>query len=116
MKNLLLGAMIVTLFSACSKEEENSQMAVKFSVTGQDVTEVKFNYKNTISGFKVPFSGTRDTTIYANIGETISVDAKSTGGALKGQIFVNNNLAAEQIDADTDGDGKTQVKTTWTIK
>ena len=116
MKNLLLGAMVLTLFSACSKEEANPQMAVKFSITGNQVTEVKLNYKNTINGFKVPFNGTRDTTIYANVGETISLDAKSTGGNLKGQIFVNNALVAEQIDADTDGDGKTQVKTSWTIK
>lgn len=113
MKKLFLIAFLAASVVSCDKEDND--MEVKFSVTGSDVNEVKFNYKNTFNSIATPFTGTRDTTIYAKIGETISLDAKATGGALKGQIFVNGLLNAEQIDADTDGDGKSQVKVSWTV-
>ena len=112
MKNLVLIAAILMLVVACGKEETTQE--VKFSVTGTSVTEVKFNYKNSIQNIKTPFDGMWDTTIVANIGETISLDSKATGGALTGQVFVNDVLVAEEEDADTDGDGKTQVKVNWT--
>ena len=112
MKNVILIATLLLLAIACDKEETTQE--VKFSVTGTSVTEVKFNYKNSIQNIKTPFDGTWDTTIVANIGETISLDSKATGGALAGKVFVNDVLVAEQIDSDTDGDGKTQVKVNWT--
>ena len=112
MKNVILIAAMLLLIVACDKEETTQE--VKFSVTGTSVTEVKFNYKNSIQNIKTPFDGTWDTTIVANIGETISLDSKATGGALTGQVFVNDVLVAEQIDSDSDGDGKTQVKVNWT--
>lgn len=114
MKKILLIACLALPLAACQKEDMETE--VKFSVTGTEVNEVKFNYKSTINSIATPFTGSRDTTVYANIGETISLNAKATGGALKGQIFINGILAAEQIDADSDGDGKTQVKVDWTIK
>ena len=112
MKNVILIAAMLLLVVACGKEEITQE--VKFSVTGTSVTEVKFNYKNSIQNIKTPFDGTWDTTIVANIGETISLDSKATGGALTGQVFVYGVLVAEQIDSDTDGDSKTQVKVNWT--
>ena len=114
MKKLFFIACLGLPLAACQKEEAENE--VRFSVTGTEVNEVKFNYKSTLNSIATPFTGTRDTTVYANIGETISLNAKSTGGALKGQIFVNGILAAEQLDQDTDGDGKTQVKVDWTVK
>lgn len=116
MKKLLPVVFGVMLIAACEKEDEGMGQKIRFSVTGTDVNEVKFNYKSSFHNIITPFTGTRDTTIYANLGETISLDAKATGGALKGQIFVNELLATEQIDADTDGDGKAQVKVNFTIK
>ncbi|WP_017732333.1 hypothetical protein [Nafulsella turpanensis] len=112
MKNVILIAALLLLVVACGKEETTQE--VKFSVTGTSVTEVKFNYKNSIQDVKTPFNGTWDTTIVANIGETISLDSKATGGALTGKVFVNDVLVAEKTDADSDGDGKTQVKVDWT--
>jgi hypothetical protein len=114
MKKLFLIACLALPLVACEKDDK--EMEVKFSVTGTEVNEVKFNYKSTLNSIATPFTGTRDTTIYANIGETISLDAKATGGSLKGQIFVNGLLAAEQIDADSDNDGKAHVKVDWTVK
>ena len=112
MKNVVPIAAMLLLVVACGKEETTQE--VKFSVTGTSVTEVKFNYKNSIQNIKTPFDGRWDTTVIANIGETISLDSKATGGALTGQVFVNDVLVAEEEDADTDGDGKTQVKVNWT--
>ena len=114
MKNLLLLTASLLLLVACKKDDTVQE--VKFSVSGTSVTEVKFNYKSSIHNIKTPFDGTRDTTIVASIGETISLDSKATGGPLTGQIFVNDVLVAEQEDADPDGDGKTQVKVNWTVK
>lgn len=114
MKNLLLIAALLLSIVACDKEETVQE--VKFSVTGISVTDAKFNYKSSIHSIGTPFDGTRDTTIIANIGESISLDAKATGGPLTGQIFVNDVLVAEQNDEDADADGKTQVKINWTIK
>lgn len=116
MKNLLLLSAVLVMLSSCGDDKEETQRTVKFTLTGSNVTEAKFNYKSTISAVKTPFTGTWDTTVYVNIGETLSLDAKSTGGHLKGQVFVGNTLNAEQIDADTDGDGKTQVKVALTVK
>lgn len=114
MKNLLLIAALLLSIVACDKEEVVQE--VKFSVTGTSVTDAKFNYKSSIHSIRTPFDGTRDTTIIANIGESISLDAKATGGPLTGKIFVNDVLVAEQNDEDADADGKTQVKINWTIK
>ncbi|WP_017730858.1 hypothetical protein [Nafulsella turpanensis] len=112
MKNVILIATFLLLIIACGKEETTQE--VKFAITGTSVTEVKFNYKSSIQTINTPFDGTWDTTIVANIGETISLDSKATGGALKGQVFINGTLVTEEIDADTDGDGKTQIKVNWT--
>lgn len=114
MKNIILIAASLLLFVACDKEE--TVQKVKFSVTGTSVTDAKFNYKSSIHGIPTPFDGTRDTTIIASIGESISLDAKATGGQLAGKIFVNDALVAEKTDEDIDADGKTQVKISWTIK
>lgn len=116
MKNLLLLSAVMLVLASCGEEKEETQRTVKFTLTGTDVTEAKFNYKSTISAIKTPFTGSWDTTVYANIGETLSLDAKATGGTLKGQVFVGGVLNAEQIDADADGDGKTQVKVALTVK
>lgn len=114
MKNIILIAASLFLFVACNKEEMVQK--VKLSVTGTSVTDAKFNYKSTIHSIHTPFDGTRDTTFIANIGESVSLDVKATGGPLAGKIFLNDILVAEQTDEDIDADGKTQVKVSWTIK
>lgn len=116
MKNLLLLSAVLLALSSCGDDKEELQKAVKFSITGNSVTDAKFNYKGTLHTIKTPFDGTRDTTIYANIGESVSLDAKSTGGQLKGLILVEGVLVSELVDTDTDQDGKTQVKLNFTVK
>ncbi|MCO4294264.1 hypothetical protein NF867_15490 [Solitalea sp. MAHUQ-68] len=114
MKPVVLLFSALLLITSCKKDD--SAKKVRFLVTGTSVTDVKFNFKSTVQAFKVPFTGTKDTTVMVSESSPLSLNAKSTGGRLTGQIYVDGVLVSEKIDNDTDGDGKTEVKADYELK
>ena len=48
-------------------------------------------------------------------GTNLKLDSKANSNNLSGAIFVNGVQVVSGIDADTDGDGKTQVKIEYTL-
>jgi hypothetical protein len=109
----------LTLFS-CKKKDDPSLIKVKLSVTGTSVTQFKFNTEGLAAStsVKVPFTGTKDTTVFVTGGKAISLDTKAdaaTSSPLVGTIYVNDVQVATQTDADTDKDGKTQVKLSYMV-
>jgi hypothetical protein len=120
MKYLLMLSLACLVFTSCKKNEDPSMYKVKFSVTGTSVNQFKFNTEGlpASTSVAVPFTGTRDTTVYVSLAQTLSLDTKAdatTSSKLEGKIYVNDVLVASQVDEDTDKDGKTQVKLNYTI-
>jgi hypothetical protein len=113
--------MISLLALGCKKNEENPNYVVKYLITGTSVNEFKFNDGNSVShSMKTPFTGSKDTTIiYTKVGVALSLQGKAdapTKASLVGKIYVNGVEVATQTDADTDSDGKTQIKIDYTLK
>jgi hypothetical protein len=114
---LISGSLLVV---SCKKKEEATLYKVKFSVTGTSVNQFKFNAEGLAASTSVatPFTGTKDTTVYVGAAKVLSLDTKATGAAgssLVGKIYVNDVQVATQTDADSDMDGKTQVKFSYTM-
>lgn len=101
-------------FFAC-KKEKNDTYTVKFVSSGSNVTQFKFHQGSTISDKAVPFSGTQDTTVMVAAGTMVKLDLKANSNNLTGSIYVDNVLVSNGSDADTDGDGKSQVKLEYTL-
>jgi hypothetical protein len=108
---LLLGSL---LFFAC-KKEKNETHTVKFVTTGNNVTQFKIYQGSTIADKAVPFTGTQDTTIVVTKGTMVKLDSKANSNTLTGKIFVDGTQVVTGTDADTDGDGKSQVKIEYNI-
>jgi hypothetical protein len=108
---------VVLLFISCSKSgsSPNTTYKVRYTVTGDSVTQFKISLFANDVFLQTPFSGTRDTTIYVYFGADLRLDAKAIDSSLVGSIYVNDVLKATGTDLDTDGDGKTEVKTGYTI-
>lgn len=91
-------------------------MKVTYKVTGSQVDQFKITNGSTESWVKVPFTGTRDTTVYVAYGTNVKLDAKADGGTpLAGIIYINNAQVAMLTDTDNDADNKTQVKLDYAI-
>jgi hypothetical protein len=115
MKNLLAIAFLVLLFS-CKKNDATGSYKVRYSVTGNSVTQFKISYNLTDKYLLIPFTGTRDTTFYQPAGTALKLDAKATShNDLVGSIFVNDVLKVTLTDNDADNDSKTQVKIDYTL-
>ena len=123
MKSKLLKAVailfpILFLFISCGKSDNSSNgttYKVTYSVTGDSVNQFKISLYATDIFLQTPFSGSKDTTIYAYFGSNLRLDAKATDSNLVGSIYVNDVLKATGTDLDPDGDGKTEVKIGYTI-
>jgi len=100
---------------ACKKDKDESSNKVRFVVSGTEVTQFKFTSGATDYFTTVPFTGTKDTTIYVNSGTTVKLDAKANSSSLSGLIYVNDSPVASGGDEDLDGDNKTQVKIEYII-
>jgi len=116
---MVLSLIGLTLFS-CKKKEETTLYKVKFSVTGTSVNQFKFNTEGLPGSTSVatPFTGTKDTTVYVGAAKVLSLDTKAdaaTSCPLVGTIYVNDVQVATQTDTDSDKDGKTQVKFSYTM-
>jgi len=117
MKAIISLPVILFLLSACGKSSDSSSYTykVRFVVTGDSVTQFTISlnaYDNTVS---TPFSGMKDTTIYVQFGANLRLDAKAIDSNLVGSIYVNDVLKATATDKDSDGNGKTEVKTGYSI-
>ncbi|SRR5258706_1926770 len=110
MKKVALLTSIVFLLFSCKKDKDNTLYKVTYSVTGNSVNQFKITEGTTDKFVAIPFSGTRDTTIYIQSGTMLKLDTKADNNNLVGSIFVNDVLKATGTDTDIDGDGKTQVK------
>lgn len=106
---------MASLFLFSCKKEMDDTYKVRFVTTGSNVTQFKFTSGSTVGDKSVPFSGTQDTTIVVAAGTTVKLDLKASSNDLVGSIFVNDSQVATGRDADTDGDGKTQVKLEYSI-
>ena len=114
MKKIAVLFLASLLFLACKKDKDDTY-TVKFVTSGNNVTQFKF-YQGSITGDKaVPFSGTQDTAMTVPAGTNLKLDSKANSNNLSGAIFVNGVQVVSGIDADTDGDGKTQVKIEYTL-
>ena len=112
---LFISIALFTLL-ACKKEKTTAGVyKVKYSVTGNSVNQFKISYGAVDNLVTVPFSGTKDTTIYQPAGTSIKLDTKADNNNLVGSIYVNDVLVASQTDTDNDGDGKTEVKLDYSI-
>lgn len=112
-KTLFVSFAFLALF-ACKKDKSET-FKIRYTVTGNTINQFKISYGLTDKDITVPFSGTKDTTIYQPAGTPVKLDAKANNNNLFGAIYVNDVLVASQTDADTDGDGKTEVKLDYTI-
>lgn len=120
MKHLIIVSLIGLALFSCKKKEEATLYKVKFSVTGTSVNQFKFNTEGLPASTSVatPFTGTKDTTVYVGVAKVLSLDTKAdaaTSSSLVGVIYVNDVPVATQTDADSDKDGKTQVKLSYTM-
>ncbi len=109
---------LVMLFISCSKSSNSSHSTtykVKYTVTGDSVTQFKISVFANDVFLQTPFSGTRDTTIYVYYGADVRLDAKGIDSNLAASIYVNDVLKATGTDPDANGDGKTEVKIGYTI-
>lgn len=112
-KALFISISMLTLF-ACKKDKSET-FKVRYIVTGDNVNQFKISYGVTHNLLTVPFSGTKDTTIYQPASTAVKLDTKANNNNLVGTIYVNDVLVASQTDTDADGDGKTEVKLDYTI-
>lgn len=112
-KALFVSFTLLTLF-ACKKDKSET-FKVRYTVTGNNVNQFKISYGLTDNQLAVPFSGTKDTTIYQPSGTPVKLDTKANNNNLVGAIYVNDVLVASQTDTDSDGDGKTEVKLDYSI-
>ena len=103
-------SLIAFLLFSCKKEQNNSTYKVTYSVTGNSVNQFKITVAATDHLVSVPFSGTKDTTVYVSAGTDVKLDAKGDNHNLIGTIYVNDVVKATATDPDVDGDGKTEVK------
>ena len=110
MKKVALLPSIVFLLFACKKNKDSTTDKVRYVVTGNAVNQFKITEGTTDKFVIVPFSGTKDTTIYIQAGTMVKLDTKADNNNLVGSIYVNDVLQATGTDTDLDGDGKTQVK------
>ncbi|MES2732733.1 MAG: hypothetical protein V4714_13335 [Bacteroidota bacterium] len=121
MKKIFTVLLLSVVVCACKKAEDSPTYTVKYVVTGTSVNEFKFNDGNSVTkAVKTPFTGTRDTVIiYQKGGLVLNLQAKADAAAmasLSGKIYVNEVEVATQTDADTDKDGKTQIKIEYSLK
>ena len=115
MKNSILLFCIGASLVACKKDNQNAK--VTYKVTGSGVSQFKITNGDVDHLVKVPFTGTRDTTVYLPYGTNVKLDTKADGGmTLQGTILVNDVPVSTQSDADTDGDNKTQVKLDYLLQ
>ncbi|MES2881957.1 MAG: hypothetical protein V4676_07410 [Bacteroidota bacterium] len=114
MKKTAILALISFAFFACKKGNTETY-SVKFITTGNDVTQFKFYQGQTTADKAVPFSGTQDTTVVVSAGTMVKLDSKANSNNLTGAILVNGKEVVTGVDADTDGDGKSQVKIVYTL-
>lgn len=114
MKATVISCLGLLFLFSCDKEKDDTYK-VKFVTTGSNVTQFKFTSGATVSDKDVPFSGTQDTTIMVAAGTAVKLDLKASSNDLAGSIFVNDKQVATGADADTDGDGKSQVKLEYTV-
>ncbi|MFL5811391.1 MAG: hypothetical protein ACJ749_17845 [Flavisolibacter sp.] len=114
MKKIALLFFAIASLVAC-KKEKGGTYKVKFVVTGNDVSQFKFSTDATDRTAETPFSGTQDTTIFVAPGTIIKLDTKANSNNLVATIYVNDVIAVTGTDADTDGDGKTNVKVEYTL-
>jgi len=110
MKRMAILSSIVFLLFSCKKEKNNSTYKVTYSVTGDAVNQFKITEGTTDNLVSIPFSGTKDTTVYLSAGVDVKLDVKADDHNLIGAIYVNDVLKATATDPDVDGDGKTEVK------
>ena len=113
MKKALLLLCIVTSLLACKKDNPNAKITYK--VTGAGVSQFKITDGAVEHLVNVPFTGTRDTTVYLPYGTMVKLDTKADGPSLQGTIYINDEQVATLTDADTDGDNKTQVKIDYSV-
>ncbi|MBA2745028.1 MAG: hypothetical protein H0U44_02275 [Flavisolibacter sp.] len=114
MKTGMLLFCLAASLIACKKDNQNAK--VTYRVTGSGVSQFKISNGATEHYVNIPFTGTRDTTVYLAYSTNIKLDLKADGGTtLQGTIFVNNVLVSTLSDADIDGDNKTEVKLAYLI-
>ncbi|MDP4265694.1 MAG: hypothetical protein Q8941_24455 [Bacteroidota bacterium] len=108
---------VILILISCSKSgnSPNTTYKVRYTVTGDSVTQFKISLFGNDVFLQTPFSGTRDTTIYVYFGADLRLDAKAVDSNLAASIYVNDVLKATGTDPDADGDGKTEVKIGYTI-
>ncbi|MDN3657240.1 hypothetical protein QWZ08_16440 [Ferruginibacter paludis] len=116
MKKILLACAIFFLLFSCKKDSTGTTYKVKYTVTGNNVSQFKITQGVTDNYVLTPFSGTKDTTLSMQPGATLKLDTKATNNNLVGSIYVNDVLKATGADLDTDGDGKTEVKIDYTLQ
>lgn len=114
MKKIAMLSLAALVFFACKKDNDGTYK-VKFVTTGDNVTQFKVYQGSTVADKAVPFSGTRDTTIFVPVGTMVKLDSKASSNNLTGTIFVNDVQVNTGSDTDRDGDGKSQVKLEYTV-
>ena len=115
MKKIAFVALIGLLAVAACKKDKNTTYKVKFSVSGTAVSQFKITQGVTDNFMAIPFTGTRDTTVYLQSVTTLKLDAKGDGPGMEGTIYVNDVPVVTGNDPDIDGDNKTQVKIEYVI-
>ncbi len=114
MKISLFLIVCASVLFACKKDD--TTVKVTYKVTGSQVDQFKITNGSNEQWVKVPFTGTRDTTVYIPYGTNVKLDAKADGAApLAGTIYINDKQVAMLTDTDNDGDNKTQVKVDYAI-
>lgn len=114
MKKITMLSLAALVLFACKKDNDGTYK-VKFVSTGDNVTQFKVYQGSTVADKAVPFSGTRDTTIFVPVGTMVKLDSKANSNSLVGAIYINDVQVATGTDTDTDGDGKSQVKLEYTV-
>jgi len=115
MKTFAFFCSVVFLFMSCSKSNNSNSYKVKYVVTGDSVNQFKITIASTDQFVQSIFSGTKDTTVYVQAGTNVKLDTKANNHNLVGSIYVDDVLAVTGTDADSDGDGKTEVKLDHTV-
>jgi hypothetical protein len=116
MKKFIFFCLAIVFLTACKKD--NSVYKVTYLVTGNNVEQFKISYNASDNFMRVPFFGSRDTTVYKPAGTLVKLDIKAHSEythPLYGAIYVNDSLAVTLTDWDVDGDGKTQVKIEYAL-
>ena len=114
MKRLATIALCSLMFVSCKKDKSDTYK-VTYITSGTSVTQFKFTTGSTDNLAAVPFTGQRDTTVYANPGTYLKLDLKANSNNLTGKILVNDVIVVSGSDTDTDGDGKSNVKIEYTV-